>query len=362
MKKLVLALVMFAAVVSAYSQPQIEFDKKTHDFGKVREEGGKITARFTFKNTGDSDLILTKVKPGCGCTAANYTKEAVAPGQTGFIDATYDPWGRPGAFNKNIKVSTNIPGEATPMIIFIKGEVLKRPPTKYELAGYKSGRGEVRLKEATFSFEVLNTGTHLDTLTLRNFYEDGRDIEINPELPSYIRERYRSFGPTLPAGQEGYIVLEYDGAARGAWGPQKDRAVLVTNDTLDQRKYIYYNVRIKEDFSRMTEKDLAKAPKAVYDHVTFKFDTIAQNTTASDVVKLTNEGKTPLIIRKLEASMPALTYKVSSMTIEPGQTAEITLTFKSQSRRNKQQCTLEVITNSPTNPVQIIHVSGFVAQ
>ena len=100
MKKLVLSFMMIAAVCLAMAQPKIEFEKKTHEFGDIREEGGKVTARFTFKNVGDSALILTKVKPGCGCTAANYTKEAIAPGQTGYIDATYDPWGRPGQFNK----------------------------------------------------------------------------------------------------------------------------------------------------------------------------------------------------------------------------------------------------------------------
>lgn len=360
MKKLVLSLTMIAAVFIALAQPQIEFDKKTHEFGDVREEGGKITARFTFKNTGDSDLILTKVKPGCGCTAANYTHEPVHPGETGFIDATYDPWNRPGVFNKNIKVSTNIPGEASPIIIFIKGNVLKRPPTKYELAGYKTGKGEIRVKDPNITFEVLNTGVHYDTITFRNFYEDGRQININAELPTYITEHYRSFGEALPSGQEGIIVLKYDGTTRNAWGNLKDRAVFVTNDTLEQRKYIYYNVKLKEDFSRMSEKELAKAPKAEYDHITFKFDTLAQNTSASDVVKLTNTGKTPLVIRKVEASMPALTYKLTAMTIEPGQSADITLTFKSQSRRNKQNCTLEVITNAPGNPVQIIRVEGFV--
>lgn len=362
MKKAVLSLVMVVAVLFAMAQPRIEFEKKTHEFGDIHEEGGKVTARFTFKNVGDSALILTKVKPGCGCTAANYTREAVQPGQTGFIDATYDPWGRPGQFNKNIKVSTNEPNQANPYIIFIKGNVIKRPPTKYEVAGYKSGRGEVRVKESTIRFQVKNTGSHIDTFRIRSFYDNGRATTLNMELPEYIQEVGRSFGQTLPADYEGYIVLKYDATKRNAWGNLKDRAVIITDDTIEPRKYLYFNVNIVEDFSKMSQKELEKAPKISFDKTVFHFDTIVQNSSVTEIIKITNNGKTPLIIRKIESSLPALTYKMAAMEIAPGQSVNLELTFKAQNRRGKQNATIEVISNAPNNPSQIINMNGMVIQ
>lgn len=363
MKKIVLSVVMIVAVLFAMAQPRIEFEKKTHDFGQIHEEGGKVTARFTFKNVGDSALVLTRVKPGCGCTAANYTREAVQPGQTGFIDATYDPWGRPGQFNKNIKVSTNESAQTTPYIIFIKGNVIKRPPTKYELAGYKSGRGELRVKESTVRFQVKNTGSHIDTFKIRSFYENGRATTISLELPEYIQEVGRSFGQTFPADHEGYIVLKYDATKRNAWGNLKDRAVIVTNDSIEPRKYLYYNVNLCEDFSRMSPKDLEKAPKITFDKTSFRFDTIPQSTTATENIKITNTGKTPLIIRKIESSLPhVLTYKMSAMEIAPNQSATLELTYKAKNRRGRQNATIEVISNSPNNSSQIINVNGVIVQ
>lgn len=363
MKKLFLSLAMIVAVLCVMAQPKIEFEKKTHEFGEVHEEGGKITARFIVKNIGNQDLLLTNVKPGCGCTAANYTREAIAPGATGFIDATYDPWGRPGNFNKNIKVSTNEPDVTTPHIIFIKGNVIKRPPTKYELAGYKSGKGDCRIKESQIRAEITNTGSQIDTIWLKNFYEDGRKISVQSDLPAYIKEVSRSFGTELKAGEEGYIVLKYDGAARNVWGTTRDKACLITNDTIDSKKYIYYNVNIKEDFSHLSQKEIEKAPKAEYDKVVFKFDTIHQNSMANETITLKNTGKTPLVIRKIETNgNNAISYKVSTMTVEPNQSATIDITFKSQSRRGKQNLSLDIITNSPTNPVQTIKVEGFIAQ
>lgn len=363
MKKLVLSLAMMMAAFCVMAQPKIEFENKTHDFGSIHEEGGKVTARFILKNVGTEDLVLTNVKPGCGCTAANYTREPIAPGQTGFIDATYDPWNRPGNFNKNIKVSTNEPDQTTPYIIFIKGNVIKRPPTKYELAGYKAGKGEVRLKEYSVSVNITNTQVHLDTLWIRNFFEDGRKISVQTELPAYIQEVNRSFGQEIRAGEEGYIVLKYDGNLRNGWGTLKDRIAIITNDTIEAKKYVHYSVKISEDFSTMSQKELDRAPKVVYDKTVFRFDTIAQKQVANDVITITNTGKTTLIIRKIDTyNLPALSYKMSSMTIEPGQSATMELTYKAQSRRGKQNSNFEVITNSPTNPVQIIKVEGFIKQ
>ena len=90
MKRIGLLFTLMSFAVLGFAQPKIQFDQTTHDFGSIKEEGGKVTGRFTFKNVGDSTLLLTRVKPGCGCTAANYTKTPIEPGQTGFIDATYE--------------------------------------------------------------------------------------------------------------------------------------------------------------------------------------------------------------------------------------------------------------------------------
>lgn len=74
MKKLSLSFLLVLAFVLCNAQPKIQFDSNTYDFGKVKEEGGKVTGRFEFTNVGTEDLILTNVRPGCGCTAADYSR------------------------------------------------------------------------------------------------------------------------------------------------------------------------------------------------------------------------------------------------------------------------------------------------
>ncbi|MGL5228070.1 MAG: DUF1573 domain-containing protein [Bacteroidales bacterium] len=87
----------------------IQFDQVSHDFGKFSEDKKNVTYEFKFKNTGNAPLVISRVTASCGCTTPEWTKEPVAPGKTGYVKATYNPVGRPGAFNKSITVFTNTP-------------------------------------------------------------------------------------------------------------------------------------------------------------------------------------------------------------------------------------------------------------
>ncbi len=59
------------------------------DFGTVTK-GKMVEIKFICTNTGTKDLVLANVKPSCGCTLADYTKQPIAPGKTGFITAKFD--------------------------------------------------------------------------------------------------------------------------------------------------------------------------------------------------------------------------------------------------------------------------------
>ena len=73
-----------------------------------------------FKNEGTAPLTLTNVKASCGCTTPSWTKEPIAPGETGKVAAEYN-MARAGGFNKSITVTT-AGGET--VVLYIKGEAL----------------------------------------------------------------------------------------------------------------------------------------------------------------------------------------------------------------------------------------------
>jgi hypothetical protein len=125
MKKLSLLMLTlcFTALIFAQEKgkPIIAFAEKSYDFGTVKEEAGKITHEFTFKNSGDAPLVIQNVVASCGCTVPTWSKEPIAPGATGVISVTYTTTGRPNAFTKNITVANN--SAENPVILVIKGVV-----------------------------------------------------------------------------------------------------------------------------------------------------------------------------------------------------------------------------------------------
>lgn len=128
MKKVFTLVVAFLLVsVASFAQqsqkkdgPQITFVKEMHDFGKIKE-GVVAEFEFKFTNTGNQPLILSDVRASCGCTTPQWSKEPIMPGKTGMIKVAYNSLGRPGAFNKSITITTNIPDETK--VLFIKGDV-----------------------------------------------------------------------------------------------------------------------------------------------------------------------------------------------------------------------------------------------
>lgn len=79
-------------------QSVIKWDKEIHDFGDI-EKGKPVTYEFSFTNTTNETVLITNVKPACGCTAANYTKTPIKPGEKGMVAATFNA-ASPGGFQK----------------------------------------------------------------------------------------------------------------------------------------------------------------------------------------------------------------------------------------------------------------------
>ena len=125
MKKLLLfaiAMVM-AFTVSAQEQQIIEIAEKTHDFGTIKEEDGRVTHVFTFKNVTDGPLTIKNVRASCGCTTPAWSREPIAPGAEAQITVTYNASGRPGAFHKSVTVTLSNGTEDFTQVLFIKGKV-----------------------------------------------------------------------------------------------------------------------------------------------------------------------------------------------------------------------------------------------
>lgn len=119
MKKILASLFMMGTVAFATAQT-ISFDKTTFDYGNIKS-GADGHRFFTVTNTGDKPLIISEVKPSCGCTTPEWSKDPILPGKTAQIKVGYNT-ANPGTFNKLIEVYSNDPQNSR-SVLYIKGTV-----------------------------------------------------------------------------------------------------------------------------------------------------------------------------------------------------------------------------------------------
>ncbi|MDR2121559.1 MAG: DUF1573 domain-containing protein [Flavobacteriaceae bacterium] len=84
----------------------IKFDKETYDFKDIKK-GEKVTQVIKFTNVGKRPLVISEVRPSCGCTTPKYTKKPVSPGKRGSITVTFDSSNFDGTVLKTVAVSGN---------------------------------------------------------------------------------------------------------------------------------------------------------------------------------------------------------------------------------------------------------------
>ena len=86
--------------------PRITFETDMHDFGQLMA-GENISSSFKFTNTGNADLVISGCDASCGCTVADYPRQRIAPGATGYITVTFKSQGMSGYQAKEVVVGTN---------------------------------------------------------------------------------------------------------------------------------------------------------------------------------------------------------------------------------------------------------------
>lgn len=109
-------------VKEAQSKPltNIALSEAQFDFGKIKK-GDHKEHTYEVTNTGENPLIISQVKPGCGCTVPDYTKEPILPGQKGKITLKFDSSNFDGLVNKQAEIYANV--EKAPIVIGFSADI-----------------------------------------------------------------------------------------------------------------------------------------------------------------------------------------------------------------------------------------------
>ncbi|MFS4473769.1 DUF1573 domain-containing protein [Chryseobacterium sp. T20] len=95
------------APVSNEPSTSVALSENSFDFGKIKK-GDKVEHVYEITNTGKNPLIISEVKPGCGCTAPDFTKEPIMPGKKGKVTLHFDSSSFDGNVQKYADVFANV--------------------------------------------------------------------------------------------------------------------------------------------------------------------------------------------------------------------------------------------------------------
>ncbi|WP_419869726.1 DUF1573 domain-containing protein [Chryseobacterium sp. CT-SW4] len=98
-----------AGTGAATNQPvtTIALSESNFDFGNIKK-GDKVEHVYEVTNTGSNPLVISEVKPGCGCTAPDFTKDPILPGKKGKITLHFDSTNFDGNVQKFADVYANV--------------------------------------------------------------------------------------------------------------------------------------------------------------------------------------------------------------------------------------------------------------
>lgn len=84
----------------------VEWFEEEFDFGKVKA-GDTVSHTYRFKNIGSLPLVISQVKPSCGCTSPRWSKDPIAPGKEGYVEIVFDTRAKEGYRQNSITLILN---------------------------------------------------------------------------------------------------------------------------------------------------------------------------------------------------------------------------------------------------------------
>jgi hypothetical protein len=351
------SFLLFCLVCSLVAMSQkavISFEVKTHDFGKVNEEDGKITHIFDFTNKGITPLVVNKVQASCGCTTPTWTKEPIEPGKKGTITVTYNPSGRPGSFTKTITVYSNASDEQ--LVLTIHGEVI--PKASGENSAFPAVLGVLHAKSKVVQMNNVDKGKSQSRgLEIKNTSNSSVKPTVE-NLPNYLTATVTP--ETLKPNEEGKLTFTINSKNCAQWGPVSDDVYISLNG---QKKYseeykLTIVSNIIEDFSKMTLDQKRKAPILEIPVRSLNLGIMREGTKRVGKFKVNNKGQNALEIRRIINNNKELTVRSTKSAINGGKSSSIfaSLNTKNLSEGDYKK-SITVQTNDPENSFLILILS-----
>lgn len=346
-------LITAAPLLAPDAGAQVVWLEKDYDFGLMKEAAGPAKGSVRFINRGKVELSVTGARPSCGCTSVDYSEEPVAPGDTAVISFTYDPTGRPGKFDKSIRVNI---GEHDSYRIGIRGNVLGTPESLEQFYPYESGA--LRLSDIIVPAGEMVHGSSRNFFV--NAYNQSQDsitpaVKLSdPALKAVCSEK--RMGP----GDIATFALYFNSGAVKEVGELTVPVVIsYEEDKSAEPLTVEFRANVTPDFSRLTPEQVAAGPRCYVIPERVDLGILSGDRIAEFSCRIQNQGKGKLNILRISPKNPAVKVKRRPSQIKAGKTDEVRLSIAVGSiDAGPFNIPVDIITDDPLHPIRTLSVVG----
>lgn len=350
MNRIITTLLLASAPILMSAQARWITQK--HDFGAFSEDLGSVDAVFHVINEGSKPIRIIEARATCGCTVPEYSKQDIAPGDTAALTVSYAATGRPGRFDKNVYVKTS-DAPTVQQTLTVSGVVIGASATirsRFPVDG-----GKIKLQSSSAGFGEVKRGKFKTVfISLYNQSPDSLRPRLE-KLPDYVTGQITP--DIILPGQQGQIALTLNSRDIPEWGITNADFIFRSDAAEEPVKMDLFTI-IVEDFNNLTPGQRQSAPEC---NVTpLKIDLGDIDSPRNVEFTVSNSGKSPLIVRRLQIVDPAITSaEISSSKIKPGKKAKIKVTINpAKAESDFINARISLITNDPDNSLTVVRVTA----
>lgn len=355
MKRTLICICALASIaLSAMGQARFSSNKETHSFGQI-EWKHPVSVQYIITNTGDRPLVLSNVDPSCACSVAQWTQTPIAPGEKGTITVDFDAKAL-GRFDKSVAIFSN--AQPSPAYVHFTGEVVKE--IKDFTRTYPFLIGQIRIDKNEIDFPDSHHGEK-PIIRIGVVNQSDRPYEpVLMHLPSYLDMKVEP--SILQKGERGLITLTLNTEKLTDLGLTQASVYLsrFTGDKVSEENEIPLSAILLPDFTGMTETDRMNAPSVRLSETDIDLSALlAKKNKVKHDIQLTNTGRSPLQISKLQVFNPALNVGLKKTVLQPGETTRLRVTVdKKNISKKKRHLRFLMITNDPAQPKVEINIKA----
>ncbi|MDE6027237.1 MAG: DUF1573 domain-containing protein, partial [Muribaculaceae bacterium] len=318
------------------------------------EEDGPKKGSVKFLNTGPDPIAVSGARPSCGCTSVDFSDEPVAPGDTAVISFTYDPLGRPGKFDKSIRVYI---GENDSYKIGIVGNVLGTPESLTQFYPYEVG--PLRLSDLRLNAGEMTAGNS------RNFFIRAYNQTLDSVSPAWVCSdpaltvscSEKKIGP----GDIAVFALFFNSGAVKEMG-DTEIPITIIPDSADKNsptQQIDFVAKVTPDFSKWTPDQVNNGPRCYLIPDKLDVGILLGDGSKTLCTLIQNQGKSKMNVLRIVPKSDAISVKKKPSVIKPSKTEEVKLSIiPKKLPEGPFNIPVEILTDDPLHPIRILSIVG----